>query len=98
MKAHEYVKTIVYNGHMINIGIDDYGKEYFLEYVDDKGQLTTDCCGACNTDYQQRIEYLFGNPDQCIIFGTVSVCEQTFAHGYCARCPYNSLWHIHDKF
>ena len=52
MKVHEYVKTIIYNGHMINIGIDDYEKEYFLEYVDDKGKLIEDYCGVCNADYQ----------------------------------------------
>ena len=39
MKQEEYVKTIVVYDKMVNIGMDDYGQQYFLEYVDETGQL-----------------------------------------------------------
>ena len=35
MKQEEYIKTIVYNGQMINLGNDDHGQTYFLEYAED---------------------------------------------------------------
>ena len=52
MKPNEYIKTIVIYGKMINVGIDDYGQQYFLEYVDDNGQLQEVGCGAYNSDIE----------------------------------------------
>ena len=49
MKQEEYVKTIVIYGKMINVGIDDYGQQFFLEYVDDNGELQEIGCGAYNS-------------------------------------------------
>lgn len=52
MKPNEYIKTIVIYGKMINVGIDDYGQQYFLEYVDDNGELQEVGCGAYNSDIE----------------------------------------------
>lgn len=52
MKQEEYVKTIVIYGKMLNVGIDDYGQQYFLEYVDDNGELQEIGCGAYNSDIE----------------------------------------------
>lgn len=51
MKPEEYVKTLVIYGRMVNIGMDDYGQQYFLEYLADNGELTEVGCGAYETDY-----------------------------------------------
>lgn len=52
MKQEEYVKTIVIYGKMLNVGLDDYGQQYFLEYVDDNGELQEIGCGAYNSDIE----------------------------------------------
>lgn len=52
MKSSEYIKTIVVYGKMVNIGMDDYGQQYFLEYVDDTGHLVETGCGAYNVDFE----------------------------------------------
>lgn len=52
MKQEEYVKTIVVYGKMLNVGMDDYGQQYFLEYVDDNGELQEIGCGAYNSDIE----------------------------------------------
>jgi len=59
MSPKEYIKTIVYNGHMINIGMDDAGQQYVLEYVDNEGNLAEFCCGAY-TPLEYGLEHLFG--------------------------------------
>lgn len=76
---------------MVNVGMDDYGQQFFLEYFDeDTHKLIEVGCGAYNTDYHYEIERLFGSPKQCASYG-VGACELIFAHGYCNRCPYNIL-------
>lgn len=52
MKQEEYVKTIVVYGKMVNVGMDDYGQQYFLEYIDEDGNLAEVGCGAYNTNYE----------------------------------------------
>ena len=52
MKQEEYIKTIVVYGKMVNIGIDDYGQQYFIEFVNDEGELKEISCGAYNSDYE----------------------------------------------
>lgn len=91
MKREEYITTINYNGHMINVGMDDPGQQYFLEFVDDSGELVEYGCGSYNDDYHAEIERIFGEPEQCAIYGTVN-CQSIFAHGYCSRCPSNYLF------
>ena len=53
MKANEYFKTIVVYGKMVNVGMDDPGQQYFLEYVNDNGELVEMGCGAYNFDYEE---------------------------------------------
>lgn len=52
MKREEYVTTIVVYGKMVNVGMDDYGQQYFIEYLDDNGELVEVGCGAYNHDYE----------------------------------------------
>ena len=59
MRKEDYLETIVYNGKMINLGDDDYGQQYYIEFVDDNGELQEIGCGAYNFDYMRVIEYLF---------------------------------------
>lgn len=100
MTREEYIKTVVYNGHMINIGMDDNGQQYFLQYVEGD-QLIEVGCGAYNENYQSYIEHLFGEPEQCVLYHTLDTCDQILAHGYCSKCSKNYLWqqarHIHTK-
>ena len=71
MKKEEYVKTIVYNDHLINIGLDDYGQTYFIEYLED-GQLKEECVGAYIIGYEDYIEWRFGEPEMnCHIYNSV---------------------------
>ena len=61
MRREDYVETVIYNGQMINVGIDDYGQCYYLEFVDkNTGKLTEVGCGTYNSDYMGEIEWLFG--------------------------------------
>ena len=52
MKTSEYVKTIVVYGKMVNVGIDDAGQQYFIEYVNANGELVEMGCGSYNFDYE----------------------------------------------
>ena len=71
MQQEEYIKTIIYNGRMINIGLSDAGQTYFLEYAED-GELKEECVGAYVTDYEDYIEYRFGDPEiNCPIYNDV---------------------------
>ena len=71
MKQSEYVKTVIYNDRMINIGLDDYGQTYFIEYAED-GELKEECVGSYIEDYEDYIEYKFGDPEiNCLIYNDV---------------------------
>lgn len=90
MKQEEYIKTIVYNGHMINLGNDDYGQIYFIEYLEN-GKLQTECVGAYITDYEDYIEYRFGNPEiNCAIYNDVvttdTECCPYINKSLCLKC------------
>lgn len=61
MKQEEYIKTIVVYGKMVNIGIDDYGQQYFIEFVNDKGELKEISCGAYNSDYEGVAKSIIDN-------------------------------------
>ena len=94
MKPEEYVKTIAYNGHMVNIGNDDYGQQYFIEYVDDDGNLCEVGCGAYNFEYMEVVEHLLGKPELCDKYNKHNFecpCETTLDHGYCYKCPNNEF-------
>ena len=51
MKQNEYFKTIVVYGKMVNVGVDDNGQQFFLEFVNDRGELIEVGCGAYNSNY-----------------------------------------------
>ena len=71
MKQEEYVKTIVYNGVRIDIGLSDAGQTYFIEYLEDD-ELKEECVGAYVTDYEYYIEWRFGIPEiNCPIYNDV---------------------------
>ena len=61
MKANEYFKTIVVYGKMVNVGMDDPGQQYFLEYVNDNGELVEMGCGAYNFDYERHSREIWGD-------------------------------------
>ena len=92
MRKEEYVETIVYNGKMINVGIDDYGQTYFLEYVDETGALVENCVGAYVTDYSSYIEYMFGEPElNCDIINSVKDKCKKADKMYCHKCDHDPL-------
>jgi hypothetical protein len=98
MKQDEYIKTIVYNSHMINIGLDDYGQTYFLEYVED-GELKEECVGAYVTDYENYIEWRFGEPEiNCPIYRTVVTTDKERCaipyRPFCLKC--RKRWNDND--
>ena len=57
MKTSEYVKTIVVYGKMVNVGMDDAGQQYFIEYVNANGELAEMGCGSYNFDYEDVAKY-----------------------------------------
>ena len=57
MKTSEYVKTIVVYGKMVNVGMDDAGQQYFIEYVNANGELVEIGCGSYNFDYEDVAKY-----------------------------------------
>ena len=57
MKTNEYVKTIVVYGKMVNVGMDDAGQQYFIEYVNANGELAEMGCGSYNFDYEDVAKY-----------------------------------------
>ena len=97
MKREEFVESGVYNGHMYNVGLDDYGQQYFIEYMDEKGNLTEEGCGAYNTNYISKIEFLFGTPELCEHYDHPhienGICRDACSHGYCGFCPNFPLYH-----
>jgi hypothetical protein len=90
MKQEEYIKTVVYNGRMINIGLDDYGQTYFLEYVED-GELKEECVGTYCSDYGDYIKWRFGEPEiNCPIYNDVvttdTECCPNQEMAFCDKC------------
>ena len=92
MKKDEFIESGVYNGHMYNIGLDDYGQQYFIEFVDEQGKLIEVGCGAYNEDYRGELESWFGTPEECEHydhprFTEEGYCRNLMLHGYCSHCP-----------
>ena len=52
MKNEEYLKTLIVYGKMVNVGVDDNGQQYFIEFVNSKGELEEIGCGTYNHDYE----------------------------------------------
>lgn len=107
MKKEEFVESIFFNGKLVNVGLDDAGQSYFIEYVDKNGILRESSIGSYNTDYMEYIEYLFGNPNMCEKHKEICLdqnlsknnvpkkCPHPHIYGYCDRCPYQDYeWYI----
>ena len=58
MKKEEYIKTMSINGNSIDLGIDDYGQQYFIEWEDSDGKHEMGL-GAYNMNYMSDILYKF---------------------------------------
>ena len=95
MNKHEFVTSVVFNKQLVNVGIDDNGQTYFIEYTDKDGKLVEACVGSYETDYMYFIEHTLA-PD--II--TKDLCEHVSdqprwncsyaeSHGFCYCCPNN---------
>jgi hypothetical protein len=90
MKQDEYINTIVYNGRMINVGLSDAGQTYFIEYVED-GELKEECVGSYIADYEDYIEWRFGEPEiNCPIYNDVittdtECCPRPY-RPFCDKC------------
>ena len=90
MKQEEYIKTIVYNDRMINIGQDDAGQTYIIEYLED-GELKEECVGAYVLNYEDYIKYRFGNPEiNCPIYNEVVTTDtescEVLNQAFCLQC------------
>lgn len=107
MKKEEFIESIFFNGKLVNVGLDDAGQSYFIEYVDDQGNLNEESAGSYNTNYKGYIEYTLGTPDLCekhqeICWGqnlsknnVPKKCPHPHKYGYCDRCPYqNYEWYV----
>ena len=90
MKQDEYIKTIVYNGRMLNVGLSDAGQTYFIKYLED-GELKEECVGPYIADYEDYIEWRFGNPEiNCPIYNDVTTtdteCCTKLDKSFCNEC------------
>ena len=107
MKKEEFVESVFFNGKLINIGLDDAGQSYFIEYVNEHGDLNEESVGSYNTDYKGYIEYTLGTPDLCeknqeICWGqnlsknnVPPKCPHPHKYGYCDKCPYQDYeWYV----
>ena len=58
MKKEEYIKTMNINGNSIDLGIDNYGQQYFVEWEDSEGKHEMGL-GVYNMNYMSDILYKF---------------------------------------
>ena len=58
MIKEEYIGTIELNGTVVNVGIDDYGQQYFFEFINKNGEKETLGCGAFNINFLDDIIYI----------------------------------------
>ena len=54
MTSDEYIKTIRVKDLDVDLGMDDYGQSYFIEWEDDEGRHEMSV-GSYNTDYLSTI-------------------------------------------
>ena len=59
MRKEEYIKTLIVNNKEIKLGIDDYGQCYFIEFINDNGDIEELSLGTYNCDYMEEIYGLF---------------------------------------
>lgn len=61
MTKEKYIKTFNICGHKIDLGLDDYGQCYFIEWTDSKGAAQSANFGSYDSDYMRNIYYTFDN-------------------------------------
>lgn len=66
MKPEEYIKTITVNDQQVDLGIDDYGQCYFIEWTDNSGTHEMSL-GTYNTRFMEDILYIFDSEYQRIM-------------------------------
>lgn len=98
MKKEEFVKHITYNNIEIDVGLDDYGQSYFIEYKDETGKIVTECIGSYISEYEDYIQYRFGKPElNCPIYNKIQTsdteCCRTTNQAFCTKCRkfYNDI-------
>ena len=96
MNREEFIAIIKLNGRIVNVGLDDNGQCYFLEYVNDKKELVQVSCGTYNTNYQWCAEEMLGEPLVDCPYYTLTKakkanCEHKNKFGYCHRCFYEDI-------
>lgn len=58
MTKEEYIGTIELNGIKVDVGIDDYGQQYFFEFINKYGEKETLGCGAYNINFLDDIIFI----------------------------------------
>lgn len=107
MKDEEFVTCVVFNNKHINVGLDDAGQTYFIQYTDDNGEDIEECVGSYEVDYMRYIEWRFGSPDMCSMYKDIEYdqklsydnipneCKNKSKYGFCDRCPYQDYdWYV----
>lgn len=62
MKKEEFRESKLVKGKLVNVGVDDYGQQFFIEYEQD-GKLQEVGCGCYVADYDTFIESWFNEPE-----------------------------------
>ena len=58
MTKEEYIGTLNLNGTKVDVGIDDYGQQYFFEFIDSQGNFQEIDCGAYNFCWLDDLLYM----------------------------------------
>ena len=104
MKKEEFIESIVLNDKLINIGLDDNGQCYFVEWVENN-KLHQESWGAYNLNYKDYVEFKFGcpavdcpyYPDNIEIYPTIN-CKNKNKYGFCDHCFYQDVnWNAHKE-
>ena len=61
MTKEEYIKTLEVCGTKVDLGLDDYGQCYFIEWTDKNGEKKETGLGTYNFNYLEEIYCLFDN-------------------------------------
>lgn len=59
MTEQEYIKTLCIDGQDVDLGLDDYGQCYFIEWIDETGRRKDMGLGTYNFRYMEEIYYMF---------------------------------------
>lgn len=104
MKDTEYVTTLKLNKQLVNVGLDDNGQCYFVEYVDPKTDEDKQVSlGTYNTDYKYAAEELLGEPIiDCPYYNLTKAkdenCEHKHEFGFCHKCWFEDMnWHMRQN-